>query len=135
MAFTDWIIISSVLLFAITLLLFVQYYRPAFAKKESSQEGNTAAPGVSVILCVRNEYENLVNLLPALLEQEYEPFELIVVDKNSQDNTDVLLASLEHFNKNLTIRTLTANSKFGRDNLMALGIGIRAARYPYVIFF
>jgi cellulose synthase/poly-beta-1,6-N-acetylglucosamine synthase-like glycosyltransferase len=135
MAFTDWIIISSVLLFAITLLLFVQYYRPAFAKKESSQEGNTAAPGVSVILCVRNEYENLVNLLPALLEQEYEPFELVVVDKNSQDNTDVLLASLEHFNKNLTIRTLTANSKFGRDNLMALGIGIRAARYPYVIFF
>jgi glycosyltransferase involved in cell wall biosynthesis len=135
MVFTDLILISFIVLFAITLLLFVQYYRPAFAKKESSKAGNTATPGVSVILCVRNEYENLVNLLPVLLEQEYEPFELIVVDKNSQDNTDVLLASLEHFNKNLTIRTLTADSKFGQDNLMALGIGIRAASYPYVVFF
>ncbi len=135
MVLTDLILISFILLFAVTVLLFLQYYRPAFAKKESPPAGTVVAPGVSVILCVRNEYENLVNLLPVLLEQEYEPFELIVVDKNSQDNTDVLLASLEHFNKNLTIRTLTADFKFGQDNLMALGIGIRAASYPNVVFF
>lgn len=135
MVLMDWITVSLILLFTVTVLLFLQYYRPAFSKKANRLSGKGIAPGVSIILCVRNEYENLVNLLPALLEQEYEPFELVVVDKNSQDNTDVLLASMEHFNKNLTIRTLTANSKFGQDNLMALGIGIRAARYPSVVFF
>ncbi|MFA5444399.1 MAG: glycosyltransferase [Bacteroidales bacterium] len=135
MVLTDWILVSFILLVSVTVLLFLQYYRPAFAKKDNMQAGIGVTPGVSVIVCVRNEYENLVNLLPALLEQEYENFELVVVDKNSQDNTDVLLASLEHFNKNLTIRTLTADSKFGQDNLMALGIGIRAARYPSIVFF
>jgi len=135
MVLTDWIIISSILLVSITLFLFVHYYKPAFSRKGTVLKSPDALPGVSVILCVRNEYDNLVNLLPALLEQEYEAFEIIVVDKNSQDNTEILLASLEHFNKNLTIRTLTANSKFGQDNLMALGIGIRAAGYPNVVFF
>ncbi len=134
MVLTDWILVSFILLVSVTVLLFLQYYKPAFSKKENTRAGTGVIPGVSIIVCVRNEYETLVNLLPALLEQEYETFELVVVDKNSQDNTDVLLASLEHFNKNLTIRTLTADSKFGQDNLMALGIGVRAARYPYVVF-
>ncbi|HOO42358.1 MAG TPA: glycosyltransferase [Bacteroidales bacterium] len=135
MVLTDWILVAFILLVSITVLLFLQYYRPAFAKKDNTRAATGVTPGISVILCVRNEYDNLVNLLPALLEQEYENFELVVVDKNSQDNTDVFLASLEHFNKNLTIRTLTADPKFGQDNLMALGIGIRAARYPYIVFF
>ncbi|MDD5733711.1 MAG: glycosyltransferase [Bacteroidales bacterium] len=119
----------------ITLFLFLQYAHPAFGKKDRNLSLDDGAPGVSIVLCVRNEYENLVRLLPALLEQEYKSFEIVVVDKNSEDDTEVLLASLEHFHKNLTIRTLSANAKFGRDDLMALGVGIRAATYPYVIFF
>ena len=119
----------------ITLFLFLQYARPAFGKRDRNLSVDEEALGVSIVLCVRNEYENLVRLLPALLEQKFEPFEIVVVDKNSEDDTEVLLASLEHFHKNLSIRVLNANTKFGRDDLMALGVGIRAARYPYVIFF
>ncbi len=119
----------------ITLFLYIQYARPAFGKRDRSLSLDEVAHGVSIVLCVKNEYENLVRLLPALLEQEYGSFEIVVVDKNSEDDTEVLLASLEHFHKNLTIRTLSADAKFGRDDLMALGLGIRAARYPYVIFF
>lgn len=119
----------------ITLLLFIQYTRPAFAKRNKTVKLHGEPPGISIILCVRNEYDSLVHLLPALLEQEYNNFEVIVVDKNSEDDTEVLLASLEHLHKNLIIRTLSADRRFGYDNLMALGIGIRAAHNPYIVFF
>lgn len=119
----------------ITLFLYIQYARPAFGKRDRSLSLDEVAHGVSIVLCVKNEYENLVRLLPALLEQEYGSFEIVVVDKNSEDDTEVLLASLEHFHKNLTVRILSANAKFGRDELMALGVGIRAAKYPSVVFF
>ncbi len=121
----------------ITLLEFLFYKRPAFAgrKKRIPLPQEKDSPGVSVVLCVRNEYENLTQLLPTLLEQEYPKFQIVVVNKNSEDNTEVLLASLEHFHKNLTIRNITANRKFGDDSLMALGIGIRASVHPYVVFF
>ena len=35
---------------------------------------------VSVIICARNEAENLRNFLPSILEQDYPDFEVIVVD-------------------------------------------------------
>ncbi|MDD2538971.1 MAG: glycosyltransferase [Bacteroidales bacterium] len=123
------------LLCSITLLHFLQYARPAFGRYDKNGTSPEELPGISVVLCVKNEYDNLSVLLPALLEQEYGTFEIVVVDKNSQDDTDVLLASLEHFHKNLTIRVLSANTKFGQDNLMALGIGVRAARHPLIVFF
>jgi len=129
------IIATMAILAVITLLLCIQYARSAFAKRKSPDKLRGELPGVSIVLCVRNEYDNLVRLLPALLEQEYDHFEVIVVNKNSEDDTEILLTSLEHYHHNLTIRNLAADRKFGHDNLMALGIGVRAARYPYVVFF
>ena len=130
--------VALALFIAITLLVFLFYKRPAFAgkKKHPPLPADSASlPGVSVVLCARNEYENLTELLPLLLEQKYPVFQIVVVNKNSEDNTEILLASLEHFHKNLTIRTLTSDRKFGEDSLMALGIGVRAAIHPYVVFF
>lgn len=118
-----------------TLWLFLLYRRPAFASLKKNWVLPEEVPGVSVILCVRNEYESLATLLPALLEQKYPKFQIVVVNKNSEDDTEVLLASLEHFHKNLTVRNITANRKFGDDSLMALGLGLRAAEHPYVVFF
>lgn len=36
-------------------------------------------PPLSVILCARNEAENLRKILPAILEQDYPQFEVIVI--------------------------------------------------------
>lgn len=130
-----WFGIAAGLFVLLTFLLYLLYRRPAFAALRKKSALPEDVPGVSVVLCVRNEYDNLTTLLPALLEQKYPRFQIVVVNKNSEDNTEVLLASLEHFHKNLTIRNITADRKFGDDSLMALGLGIRAAEYPYVVFF
>src|SRR4051812_595624 len=42
---------------------------------------------VSVIICAKNEDENLTEFLPKVLTQEYSEFEVIVVNDCSWDNT------------------------------------------------
>ena len=56
---------------------------PGAEPKPSGQE----LPGVSVIVCARNEDTNLKQHLPLLLRQDYPAFEVIVVDDNSDDGT------------------------------------------------
>src|SRR5262245_16911966 len=43
---------------------------------------------VSVIICARNEDENLTEFLPKVLTQEYPEFEVVVVNDCSWDNTE-----------------------------------------------
>ena len=52
-------------------------------------------PPLSVILCARNEAENLRKILPAILEQDYPQFEVIVINDASTDDTEDIL--LEYY--------------------------------------
>ena len=48
-------------------------------------------PPLSVILCARNEADNLRKILPAILEQDYPQFEVIVINDASTDETEDVL--------------------------------------------
>ena len=52
-------------------------------------------PPLSVILCARNEAENLRKILPAILEQDYPQFEVIVINDASTDDTEDMLGVME----------------------------------------
>ena len=60
---------------------------------------------ISIVICARNEANNLEKNLPRILNQNYRSFEVIVVNDNSNDTTyDVLLKykkifSLEEHNQ------------------------------------
>jgi cellulose synthase/poly-beta-1,6-N-acetylglucosamine synthase-like glycosyltransferase len=41
--------------------------------------------GVSIIVCARNELNNLRQLVPLLIKQDYKDFEIIIVDDRSED--------------------------------------------------
>ncbi|MEJ2003407.1 MAG: glycosyltransferase [Cyclobacteriaceae bacterium] len=65
---------------------FLLLMRHAFGKYSSpSGKSDTA---VSVIVCARDEAQNLRRLLPALMDQNHENFEIILVDDRSTDGTD-----------------------------------------------
>ena len=55
----------------------------------------TSKPPVSVIVCARNEAENLSSYLPLLLEQDYPKYEVIVVNDGSTDESSTLLEQLD----------------------------------------
>ncbi|MBK7669609.1 MAG: glycosyltransferase [Sphingobacteriaceae bacterium] len=69
---------------------FSAYWKVAALKTNLSTPSTTAEP-VSVIICARNEDENLTEFLPKILTQEYPEFEVIVVNDCSWDNTDTVI--------------------------------------------
>jgi glycosyltransferase involved in cell wall biosynthesis len=83
--------------------------------------------GISVILCARNEAALIANQLEALTRQNPGvPWELIVVDNGSSDDTVVVA---EGFSERLEMRVLLESSA----NLpRARNVGVAAARHPLI---
>lgn len=81
---------------------------------------------VSIIICARNEAENLRANLPYFLNQDYPDFEVIVVNDASSDNSLEILLEFKRKNPNLRIAYLT--TKVSRGKKAALSKGIKAAK-------
>lgn len=82
-------------------------------------------PLVSVIIAVRNGERFLVSALSSVLEQDYRPFEIIVVDGQSVDNTAEIARSFQE------VRYVR---QINRGIADAYNVGIEAARGEFVAF-
>ena len=129
---TEWILIGFFMaaLFVQLGTIFLIYrriatYKPTVKKKSS-------AP-VSVIICAKNEEENLKNFLPKVLEQDYPEFEVVVVNDGSTDGTEDLLAELKVRYKHLRYTSIPLNEKFRHGKKLAVTIGIKAASHDRLI--
>ena len=60
---------------------------PLGSLKTNLIEQSTSQEPVSIIICARNEDDNLTEFLPKILTQNYPEFEVVVVDDCSYDNT------------------------------------------------
>jgi len=56
----------------------------AFSKQKKETTKNIA---VSVIICAKNESENLKKLLPSVIAQDYPEFEIVLINDDSKDDT------------------------------------------------
>lgn len=65
---------------------------------------------VSVIICTHNELNNLKRNLPSILEQKYSTYEVIVVNDNSSDETELLLMQFESKFPHLLVRHIKNQS-------------------------
>ena len=74
--------------------------------KKSSKE--LPEIGVSVIICAKNEAENLKNFLPTIINQTYPDFEIILINDASSDETSEVM---ETFAKNCSkIKIITVKN-------------------------
>ena len=122
-----WIFVFAIVIqifYALFFFLSLSFYK----EKKGTFNG-----GVSVIICAKDESENLAKNLPSFLEQDYPTFEVIVVNDQSEDGTKYLLQDLEKKYKNLKIVTIDEHiiSRVGKK--FALTIGIKTAQYDYVL--
>ena len=92
-----------------------------------SSENKGSREPVSVIICARNEAENLKNFLPSVLEQDYPSFEVIVVNDCSDDSSDDVLGHFLTKYQHLRISSINKDPKFTHNKKFAQFIGIRAA--------
>jgi cellulose synthase/poly-beta-1,6-N-acetylglucosamine synthase-like glycosyltransferase len=132
--FTAFVVITLVQLFYY-LYFFrrVAYYHPE--EKEQSQQHP-----VSVIICARDEDENLARHLPGVLVQDYSTtHEVIVVNDNSVDDSKYILDELKKTFKKLQVvdlaqeAKLIAGKKFPLSVGITLSVGIKEARHEIVL--
>jgi glycosyltransferase involved in cell wall biosynthesis len=89
---------------------------------------------VSVIICARNEAENLQKFLPAILSQDYPEYEVIVVNDCSEDNSYKVLGDFLTKYPSLKVSTINKDPQFTHNKKLAQFIGIKAAKNDLLIF-
>ena len=89
---------------------------------------------ISVIISARNEAKNLTENLPAILEQSYPDFEVVVVNDCSYDASDDVLEEMNKRYAHLKIVTITEHDRFKTGKKFALTLGIKAAKNEHMLF-
>ena len=89
---------------------------------------------VSVIICARDEDENLARNLPGVLVQAYPTtHEVIVVNDNSLDDSKYILAELQKTFKKLQIVELSQEAMMIPGKKFPLSVGIKEAKHEIVL--
>lgn len=89
---------------------------------------------VSVIVCAKNEAENLRNFVPAILEQDYPHFELILINDASSDETLEVIEEFQQLDSRVKLVNVRNNEAFWANKKYALTLGIKKAVNPYLLF-
>lgn len=113
------------------LFYWLVYRRFAFLKVAAS--GGETKP-VSVIICARNESKNLQRFLPAVLDQAYPEYEVIVVNDCSWDDSGEYLEAAEKEYPRLRVVNIQEQEKYKHGKKFAITLGIKAAKHDRLLF-
>jgi len=100
---------------------------------KSTQPESRKEQPVSIIICARNEAENLEKNLPRILNQNYRLFEVVVVNDNSNDTTHGVILKYKKIYSNLQIINLDAKPLGMVGKKFPLKIGIESSKYPTLL--
>jgi cellulose synthase/poly-beta-1,6-N-acetylglucosamine synthase-like glycosyltransferase len=125
------------IVFSVVAAIQVGYYLILFRKlafyKPAGHEQSQTHP-VSVIVCARDEDENLARYLPGLLVQNYPTtHEVIVVNDNSMDDSKYILAELKKTFRQLQVVELEQEAKLIDGKKYPLSVGIKEAKHEIVL--
>jgi glycosyltransferase involved in cell wall biosynthesis len=112
------------------------YYLIVFAKFSfaKAQEIDAKNIPISVIVCAKNEEENVIKYIPLLAEQNYPDFEIVLIDDASSDNTLDIFEEFEKTYPNVHLVKVKNNEAFWGNKKYALTLGIKAAKKEYLLF-
>ncbi len=135
--------IDYYLLGALTLLMLYQCYfylrymsgvnRWHRKSKQRTVENDSELPGVSVIVCARNEQTNLQDYLHTLLNQDYPNYEVIVVDDGSEDDSTLILERYAMQCDKLYHTFVPREARVISSKKLALTIGVKASHHEYLL--
>ncbi|MCD8293524.1 MAG: glycosyltransferase [Prevotellaceae bacterium] len=125
------------LLFLFQLLYYLCLYnricRRARAVSLENVHFTSELPPVSVIICAHNACEQLQSNLPAVLEQDYPQFEVIVISDSNDDDTGNYLTLAEERYHHLYHSFVPDSSRYISRKKLAVTLGIKASKYEWIV--
>lgn len=103
----------------------------AFSKVKSTTQKNIP---VSVIVCAKNESDNLKEFIPLIIEQDYPQFEIVLINDASIDDSLEIMKSFKELHSNIKIVDVKNIEAFWGNKKYALTLGIKAATHDYLLF-
>ena len=128
---------SLIIIFLIALsvqLLYMVIYAMAFGWYRSITPTEEKVLPVSVIVCAFNELENLKILIPKLLSQNHNCYEVIIVNDQSSDKTYEYLIELRTQHSNLKLVQIEETPDHFSRKKYGITLGIKAASYDTLVF-
>ncbi len=130
MLFVFQLFISAAVIQALYYL--VVFRKLAFAK--SKHYTPEKFPPVSIVICAKNEAENLLKNLKVILIQHYPKYEVILVNDQSTDNTLDVIAEYCQRNDNIRVFNIKPDvNKPFQGKKFALQIGVQQAKYDTIV--
>lgn len=132
MSFTSILFIVFLVIVGIQLIYYLAFLFSFSIQREETKPKKHIP--LSIIICAKNEANNLEKNLPYILKQEYSNFEIVLVNDSSSDET---LEVMEHFkasNSNIKIVDVKSNETFWGNKKYALTLGIKASSHDFLVF-
>ncbi|MDP2338663.1 MAG: glycosyltransferase [Bacteroidota bacterium] len=120
---------SLALVFLIQIYFLLVYYLKLALHKDRSP--NQVSNQVTIILPVRNEEEHIREILHKFSDQQYNDYQLLVINVYSEDSTFEILKVLAETNPKLKITSLSQEAMFSEKQ--AINIGMKGASSPWII--
>ncbi len=130
--------LPSILLYVFIVIVSIQivYYLSflfSFALKPAETRLKKNIP-ISIIICAKNEAENLKKNIPLILSQDYSNFEIVLVNDSSSDDTLEIIKDFESNHKNIKLVDVKTNETFWGNKKYALTLGIKVSKYDFLVF-
>ena len=127
-----------ILLYAFAVVVFINccYYLlfTKFSFLKNSTESQTPSYPISLLICAKNEAENLEVNIPLWLDQDYANFEIILINDASHDKTLDVMEKFALEDSRIQIVNVENNEAFWGNKKYALTLGIKKAKNKRLLF-
>lgn len=132
MVFLDVVFYAFSAVVFIQVIFYIYFFgKFAFLKPLKNRPNNT---DVSIIVCAKNEGENLKNFLPSILSQDYPNFEIVLINDASSDDTLNVMETFSKIHSNIKIVDVKNTEAFWGNKKYALTLGIKTSKYNHLLF-
>ncbi|MAZ27520.1 MAG: glycosyl transferase family 2 [Cytophagaceae bacterium] len=122
--------------FAIVALINIAYYLYflPFCLSAKAKQPQSQPPPVTLVVCAKNEADNLRKHIPLWMAQDHPSFELILINDGSWDETLDVMEEFAARYPTIQITDVAPNEKFWGSKKYALTLGIKRARNEHLVF-
>ncbi len=111
----EWLLINYLCGSFWNTAFYIYFYTAVWVRNRREKKGQIVfsdeQPPVSVIVCAKNEADNLNEFLPLILEQDYPEYEVIIINGGSTDDSEEVLSKFQRLYLHLYVTHLPEATK------------------------